>query len=224
LFCTHETIKWLLCVKEADTDGTGTTVDVELFRKVVLCEWQWFIAFGMLQLYFQHKLVTDPCCGLIRYNCCILNTYDQWRKWREGRGARRPPGKLNVKNGPPSEISWTAEHESASKFLEIRWAWHFKYWNSTVSSKPIIIKWIVNSKLLQCSGVHCTTHHLTRAYCVWCNNQWWSLETWSRLETHFCECRSRRLQVSRLKFLNIAKKWFIKFAIIQRFFVCCICR
>ena len=32
----------------------------------------------------------------------------------EARGARRPHGKLNVKNGPPSEISWTAERESAS--------------------------------------------------------------------------------------------------------------
>jgi len=31
-----------------------------------------------------------------------------------GRGARRPPGKLNVKNGSLLEISWTAEYESAS--------------------------------------------------------------------------------------------------------------
>jgi len=31
-------------------------------------------------------------------------------------------------------------------------------------------------------------------------------------------------KVSGLETLNIAKKWFIKFSIIQRFFVCCICR
>ena len=29
-----------------------------------------------------------------------------------------PPGKLNVKNGPPSEISWTAEYESGSTSFE----------------------------------------------------------------------------------------------------------
>jgi len=31
-----------------------------------------------------------------------------------GQGVRRPPGKLNVKNGAPSEISWTVEYKSAS--------------------------------------------------------------------------------------------------------------
>jgi len=59
------------------------------------------------------------------------------------------------------------------QFLEIRWSWHFKYWKSTVLSKPTIIKWILNSELLQCSGVQCTIHHLERAYCVGCNNRPW---------------------------------------------------
>jgi len=31
-------------------------------------------------------------------------TQCQWRNWRGGRVARRPPGKLNVKNGPPLGI------------------------------------------------------------------------------------------------------------------------
>jgi len=45
--------------------------------------------------------------------------YRHWRNWRGGMGARRPPpsGKLNVRNGPPSEISWTAEYESASRIF-----------------------------------------------------------------------------------------------------------
>jgi len=45
------------------------------------------------------------------------------------------------------------------------------------------------------------------------------LET--RLETHFCESRSLGF---RSRHFEYAKKWHIKISIIQRFFVCCICR
>ena len=31
----------------------------------------------------------------------IFDAGDQWRNWQEGKGANRPPGKLNVKTGPP---------------------------------------------------------------------------------------------------------------------------
>ena len=46
-------------------------------------------------------------------------------------------------------------------------------------------------------------------------NQWWSLET------HICESRSRRLQVSRLWMLQ--RNSFVKF-LKSTIFVCCICR
>jgi len=38
--------------------------------------------------------------------------------------------------------------------LEIRWSWHFNYWNSAVFSKITDIKRIANSKLLQRRAVH----------------------------------------------------------------------
>jgi len=58
--------------------------------------------------------------------------------------------------GPPQRFHELLNMKVLLQILEIRWSWHFKYWNSAVLSKPTIIKWIANSELLQCSGVHCT--------------------------------------------------------------------
>jgi len=99
----------------------------------------------------------------------IIITHTQWRNW-QGEGVRAaPPGKLNVKNGPRKRLYELQNMKEFLQFLEIRWSWHFKYWNSAVLSQPKIIKWIVNSKLLQCSDVYCTIYNLECAYCVWCN-------------------------------------------------------
>jgi len=50
----------------------------------------------------------------------------------------------------------------------------------------------------------------------------------SKIRNIFFSDRVSRLvsvsKVSGLETLNFAKKWFIKISIIQRFFVCCICR
>jgi len=56
-----------------------------------------------------------------------------------------PPGKLNFKMGPPQRFHELQNTKVLLPFLETRWSWHFKYWNSAVLSKPTIIKWIVNS-------------------------------------------------------------------------------
>ena len=50
------------------------------------------------------------------------------------------------------------------KISEIRWSWHFKYWNTAVFSKPTVIKWILNSKLLQRCVVYSTSSWT--CYCV----------------------------------------------------------
>jgi len=48
-----------------------------------------------------------------------------------------------------------------------------------------------------------------------CTFQWWSLETWSLSRDPFL--RVSVSKVSGLETLSIAKKWFIKIYIIQRF-------
>jgi len=55
----------------------------------------------------QHVLVALQHEKLSSYNLLIFvvslfGCRGQWRNWRGGKGARRPPpGKLNVKNGSP---------------------------------------------------------------------------------------------------------------------------
>jgi len=61
--------------------------------------------------------------------------------------------------GPPLRFHELQNAKVLLQFLEIRWSWHFKCWNSAVL-KPAIIKWIVTSEWVQCSGVHCLVHHL----------------------------------------------------------------
>jgi len=91
----------------------------------------------------------------------------------EGQVGTPPPprGKLNVKNGPHQRFHELLNMKVLLHLSEIRWPWRFKYWNSAGLGKPTSIKWIVNSKLLQCNRVHCAIYHLERAYCVWCNNR-----------------------------------------------------
>jgi len=57
-----------------------------------------------------------------------------------------------------------------------------------------------------------------------CTFQWWSLETWSRSRDPFLRVSVSKVsglvsvsKVSGLETLSIAKKWFIKIYIIQRF-------
>ena len=66
--------------------------------------------------------------------------------------------------GPLSEISWTSEHENTSGSFANPLALTFQILNAAVFSKPTVIKWIVNWKLLQRRAY--TVHHLERAYCV----------------------------------------------------------
>jgi len=80
----------------------------------------------------------------------------QWRKWRGGHWCEPHPWQAKCKKWARLEISWTAEYEMLLQVLEIRWCWHFKYWNTAVFSTPIVIKWNVNSKLLQRRAVNNT--------------------------------------------------------------------
>jgi len=77
--------------------------------------------------------------------------YNQWRNWRGGAEVRAaPPGKLNVKNGPPFRDFMNCRiWKCFYKFWTSVWSSQFKYWNSALFSNPTVINWIVNWKLWQ---------------------------------------------------------------------------
>ena len=90
----------------------------------------------------------------LKPQCC-----SQWRNWRGGSGARRPPWQAKCKKWAPSwRFNELQNMKVLLQVLEILWSWHFKYRNTAVFSKPTFIKWIVDSKLLHAAcPVQCIT-------------------------------------------------------------------
>jgi len=126
-----------------------------------------------------------------------------------------------------------------------KWS-HDKFGTHDLLSLPWHLQWLISTcmnefchgfsagKLLLASCLHCVNWRLNPSHKPWL---WWSVETWCRSRDPFLRVSvsvskvSGLVSVSKvsglvsvsevsgLETLNIAKEWFIKISIIQRFFV-----